>query len=66
MVKPDAAYELFVWKDGGWKSIGRREQGEETRVFESLAPDGLYWLVEDGSRKLERIFTVETGGQVFW
>lgn len=66
LVKPDAAYELFVWKDGGWKSSGRRERGEETRAFELLAPDGLYWLVEDSSRKLERIFTVESGGQVFW
>jgi hypothetical protein len=66
VVKPDAAYELFVWRDGGWRSVGRREKGEETRAFEGLAPDGLYWLVEDGSSRLERIFTIDAGGQVFW
>ena len=66
VVKPDASYELFVWRDGAWSSVGRREKGEETRAFEGLAPDGLYWLVEDGSSRLERIFTIDSGGQVFW
>lgn len=66
VVKPDAAYELFVWRDGGWRSVGRREKGEEMRAFEGLAPDGLYWLVEDGSSRLERIFTIDASGQVFW
>ena len=65
-VKADAAYELFVWRDGGWKSLGRREAGESSRVFEGLRPDALHWLVEDGSERLERPFTVDGGVQVFW
>ncbi|MFM7133511.1 MAG: hypothetical protein ACKO0W_04255, partial [Planctomycetota bacterium] len=66
VVKPGAAYELFVWKDGGWKSLGRREANEETREFAQIRGDGLHWLVEDGSERLERIFTIEDGRQVFW
>ena len=66
LVKPDAAYELFVWKDGGWSAIGRVERGSAGATFADLPPDGLYWLVEDGSERLERIFTIEDGRQVFW
>ena len=66
LVKPGAAYELFVWSDTGWKSCGRLEQNAGTREFTGLVDDGLYWLVEDGSEKLERIFTMESGRQVFW
>jgi hypothetical protein len=65
-VKPASAYELFVWRDGGWKTVGRIERSENGHAFEGLAGDGLYWLVEDGSEKLERIFTVDGGSQVFW
>lgn len=66
VVKQGAAYELFVWNSGAWKSLGRIEPAEGARAFEHLAGDGLYWLVEDGSRKLERIFTIDSGAQVFW
>ena len=66
VVKQGAAYELFVWKSGAWKSLGRIESGAGARSFEHLPGDGLYWLVEDGSKKLERIFTIDSGAQVFW
>ena len=66
IVNPDAAYELFVWKNAGWQSLGRVEKGEASHTFENLSADGLYWLVQDGSEKLERIFTVDDGQQVFW
>ena len=46
--------------------LGRREAGESSRVFEGLRPDALHWLVEDGSERLERPFTVDGGVQVFW
>ena len=65
-VKPDSAYELFVWKGGVWTPVGRIERSENGHAFEGLLGDGLYWLVEDGSEKLERIFTVDGGAQVFW
>ena len=64
-VKPATAYELFVWKDG-WTSCGRIENNQSTHAFTGIVGDGVYWLVEDGSEKLERIFTVEDGRQVFW
>jgi hypothetical protein len=65
-VKEGAAYELFVWRNGGWQSLGRLERGERDRTFAELPADGLFWLVEDGSEHLERIFTVDGGKQVFW
>jgi hypothetical protein len=66
VVKAGAAYELFRWKDGGWRSVGRIEPGMQENLFERLPDDALYWLVEDNSEKLERIFTIEHGRQVFW
>jgi hypothetical protein len=66
LVKAGAAYELFRWSDGGWKSLGRIESGMQDHLFENLPDDALYWLVEDGSERLERIFTIEEGRQVFW
>ena len=66
VVKNDSAYELFVWRAGGWKSLGRREAGEAPRAFEGFGPDALLWLVEDSSGRLERIFTVQGARQDFW
>jgi hypothetical protein len=66
VVKGDSAYELFVWRAGGWKSLGRREAGEAAHAFEGFGADALLWLVEDGSGRLERIFTIDGGKQVFW
>ena len=34
--------------------------------FDALPADGLYWLVEKGSKRLERIFTIEEGMQRWW
>ena len=59
-------YELFRWSDNGWMSVRRHEPGASACVFEGLPSDALYWLVEDGSPRLERIFTIEDGRQVFW
>ena len=66
VVKAGSAYELFRWSQDGWKSVGRIEAGMQDRLFEDLPHDALYWLVEDGSERLERIFTIEDGRQVFW
>jgi hypothetical protein len=64
-VKPGGVYELFVWDDG-WRSLGTRTGGEEPVAFESVPAGALYWLVEEGSRRLERIFTIEDGVQKRW
>ncbi len=70
-------YVLHRW-DRGWKRIGegqapghpmiqgRAAAGEGPLRFGGLPADGLYWLVEEGSKKLERIFTIEGGRQRWW
>lgn len=58
-------YELHRW-DGGWKRMGVGAAGEGALLFEGLPADSLYWLTEPGSKKLERIFTIEGGKQLWW
>lgn len=62
---PGKTYELFRW-DALWKKEGEGVAGEGPLAFEGLPEDGLYWLVEKGSKKLERIFTIEDGKQRWW
>ncbi|MBU0616881.1 MAG: transglutaminase-like domain-containing protein, partial [Planctomycetes bacterium] len=65
VVKPGKTYELFVWGDG-WESLGMQTAGDEPVSFDGVPADGLCWLVAEGSRRLERIFTIEGGKQVWW
>jgi hypothetical protein len=65
VVKPGKTYELFVWQNG-WQSLGKQTAGDEPVSFENVPAGGLYWLVAEGSRRLERIFTIEDGKQVWW
>ncbi len=58
-------YELHRW-DGGWRKAGEGAAGEGPVLFEGLPADGLYWLVEKDSRRLERIFTIEGTKQRWW
>jgi hypothetical protein len=53
-------YDLFRW-DAGWRKEGEGVAGEGPLRFDALPADRLYWLVEKGSKKLERIFTIEEG-----
>ena len=64
-VKPGKTYELFVW-DKEWVSLGKQVAGEQPVVFDSVPSGRLYWLVEEDSRRLERIFTIEAGRQMWW
>jgi hypothetical protein len=65
-VDPGITYELLVW-DGGWKPVARRSaDAQKPATFEAVPGGHLYWLVADGSRRLERIFTVEGGQVVYW
>jgi hypothetical protein len=64
-VKPDLVYELFVW-DNGWVTAGRQAAAGQSATFKNVPAGRLYWLVSDGSRRLERIFTVEDGQAVYW
>jgi hypothetical protein len=71
VVEPSKTYELSVW-DNGWKSLGKKVAASPTPSarspvsFESVPKGRLYWLVAEGSRRLERIFTIEEGKQVMW
>jgi hypothetical protein len=61
---PAAEYELFLWNNG-WESLGKtRAQGDPLRF--SVPAGKLYWLVETGGRRQERIFTWENGRQIWW
>lgn len=62
---PGATYTLFRW-DGEWKTVEEFVATAAPRSVQGLASDGLYWLVEEGGRKLERPFTIEDGRQRFW
>lgn len=60
-----ATYELFYW-NGEWTSLGTRVAGDDPLLFPGAPSNALYWLVKEGSRKEERIFTYEEGQQVWW
>jgi len=64
-LKPGTEYVLKAWRDG-WVDVAERTAGEDPLRFEGLAGDGLYWLVEKESRRLERVFTIEEGRQRWW
>lgn len=65
VVKPGKTYELFLWMNE-WVSLGQQVAGAQPVAFEAVPTGGLYWLVEEDSRRLERIFTIEDGRQVWW
>jgi hypothetical protein len=65
VVKPGRTCELFVWNDG-WESLGKQVAGDEPVSFNSVPAGKLYWLVEEDSHRLERIFTIESGQQSWW
>ncbi len=67
VVQPNKPHELFYW-DGGWQSLGKRTVESGAAVtFDNVPAHRLYWLVADGSDRLERIFTIEDENkQVFW
>ena len=68
-------YELFYWNDGnemsqkpiGWISSGISSAIDNKPLYFTGWASGLYWLVEEGSDKEERIFTIDKdGNQVWW
>jgi hypothetical protein len=65
VVGPGKSYELFVWA-GGWQSLGSKTAEEEAVRFEDVPADSLYWLVGEGSREEDRIFTIDEGRQKMW
>ena len=60
------SYLLQQWTLGGWEPVTESVAGEESLQLKGPAGDGLYWMVADGSRRLERPFTIVEGKQRFW
>ena len=58
-------YKLFFWEDE-WVSVGKQQATDEPMLFHNIPANRLYWLIKEGSRKEERIFTLENGKQVWW
>jgi len=59
-------YELFYFADGDWQSLGKATASDTPLEFEFVPGGALYWLVAEGSRRDERIFTIEDGVQTWW
>ncbi|MBN2173460.1 MAG: transglutaminase domain-containing protein [Bacteroidales bacterium] len=59
------SYILFYWNDK-WIEAGKNIAIDEPLVFKAVPSNAIYWLVEDGSRKEERIFTVDDDGKQVW
>lgn len=57
-------YTLSVWQNG-WKTVGAKKAASGKVVFDRVPVGGLYWLVQEGSRKEERPFLVVDGKTEF-
>lgn len=62
---PGAAYALSRFA-GAWTEVMAFEATAAPTTFEGLPSDGLYWLVANDGKRLERPFTIEAGRQRFW
>ncbi len=62
---PGHAYTLFYWNDK-WVEAGRKSAGNGPLVFTNVPSNAFYWLVEENSRKEERIFTLDDEGEQVW
>ena len=62
-------YVLKRWDvaAGAWRDVGGGAAPAEPMVFDGQPSDGLYWLVPQESRRLERPWTITVEGrQLFW
>ena len=64
--KDGQEYELFYWNDE-WKLIASGFAVKDKPLhFDKVPGNALLWLVEKGSKKEERIFTVENDEVLWW
>ncbi|MBT1696713.1 hypothetical protein KK083_07500 [Fulvivirgaceae bacterium PWU4] len=59
-------YELFIWLNGGWQSMGRQVANEPLLRYKQVPAGGLYVLHNLSRGKEERIFTYDDGHQVWF
>lgn len=61
-----AIYILYYWNNK-WVEAGRKTAEGKPLTFTGIPSGAIYWLVEENSRKEERIFTLdENGHQIWW
>ncbi len=67
-VEPGVTYELLVWDDAlkTWNSHGTQTASDKPVTFDKVPRDRLLWMKTESGRNLERIFTIESGRQIFW
>ncbi|MEZ5082856.1 MAG: transglutaminase-like domain-containing protein [Bacteroidales bacterium] len=59
-------YILYFWNNK-WIEAGRKMAEGKPLTFSGIPSGAIYWLVEENSRKEERIFTLdENGYQIWW
>jgi hypothetical protein len=58
-------YTLFYWNDR-WVEAGSQQARGKPLTFNNIPSNALYWLVEDGGHKEERIFTLDLKGHQHW
>ncbi len=63
---PGAEYVLQRWSGGAWDEVERFTASEAAPRFSALPTGTLYWMVKAESRRLERVFTIESGAQRWW
>jgi len=63
---PEKEYELFIWNNDQWTSLGTGKAGKTPLYFDAVPQNALYWLVEKDSDREERIFTYIDGVQIWW
>ena len=66
MLKLGETYTLSVWRGNDWHPLETFVADDAAHRVSGLPEDGLFWLTREGSRRLERIFTIERGLQRFW
>ena len=64
-IVPGEEYELFWW-DGRWRSLGRKTATGRSLEYDNAPEGALFWLRNLTKGKEERIFTYESGRQIFW
>ncbi|OQX81703.1 MAG: hypothetical protein B6D61_00315 [Bacteroidetes bacterium 4484_249] len=60
-----AVYTLFYWNDK-WVELAKQKAADGPLVFKNVPSNAFYWLVEEGSRKDERLFTIDKDGKQVW
>ena len=64
-IKIGQEYGLVYWQNG-WQLIERKIADQHALVFDQVPANRLYWLVSEGSRQTDRIFTAQQGKITIW